>query len=75
MPLVLLGQIGSVFKIARLSAHTDGSVQIERQFFLFVITIQSTRTFRLCLDETIQAGDVFELCIRVQQKRGVIRVC
>ena len=69
MPVVLLRQVRRVLKVPRLPADADRRLQIKRQL-VRVLRIPT----RLGLDEAIQARDVFELGVRVEQQCGMVRV-
>ena len=56
---MLFGKVGSLFKITSLSAHRDSRLKVELEF---------TRRS----DESIELLGVFELCVTIQQKRGMI---
>jgi hypothetical protein len=60
MLAVLCGKVGSLFVVATLSTHRDGRVQIK---------LQITRR----LDEFLKLLYIFELCITIEKKGGMIR--
>lgn len=69
--LVLLRKIRRVLEVARLAAHTDRGIEVEREL---VLVAGGGRAERLALDEAVKARNVLELRVRVQQERRVVRV-
>jgi hypothetical protein len=59
---MLFGKIGSLFKVTSLSAHRDSRLKVEFEF--------ARRS-----DESIEFLSVLELCVTIQQKRGMICAC
>jgi hypothetical protein len=69
MPFVLLRQIRRMLEIPCLPAHSDCCIQIERQL-IWIPRVSSG----LCLDEAIQAIDVLELGVGVQEECRVVGI-
>lgn len=68
MTLILLREIGSVFKVPCLSTNSDGSIQVKRKFARSNVRV----TFRLGSDKIVETSDVFELCVSVEKESGVL---
>lgn len=61
MALVLSGQVPRVLEVARLAAHADRRVEVERQ----LTALDTVAAARLGLDKAIKPVDVLELCVSV----------
>ena len=57
-----------MLEVARLATDADGGIEVERELIL----IFAAPT--LGLDEAVQARDVFELGVRVEQQCRMVRV-
>jgi hypothetical protein len=66
---VLLREVARLREKARLGAHADRGVEVERQLASAV-----ARARALGADERLEAANVLELCVRVEQERRVVRV-
>lgn len=65
--VVLLRQVHRVLEVARLPAHADGRVQVERR-------LAAVRRGGAVLDERVEPRDVLELGVGVQEERRVVGV-
>lgn len=75
MTLILLRQITRMLKVARLPTHPDSGIQVKRQFIrIFPIRIGDFPP-RLGFDEAIEAGDVFQFGVGVEEEGGMVCVC
>jgi hypothetical protein len=61
-----------MLEIPRLSTHLNRGVQVEGQLICIIVVGFSSG---FGLDEAAETVDVFELCVVVQEKGGVVCVC
>jgi hypothetical protein len=66
VPVVLLREVARLVEVAGLAADADRGVEVERELGALAL--------RLGPDEALEARDVLELRVRVEEERGVIRV-
>lgn len=60
-----------MLEVARLATHSDCCVEIEGQLIAFAI---NGRALGLAFNKAIEASDVLELGVRVQEECRVVRV-